>query len=134
MDGRQGAAGSRGAQAEVTSARPYGQALGRAPDYSALIIESGLGWAAAVVAVAERCACEGHTDDRTLVRRLQGARRWMLRRPVGDRQIVLALHKGRESCDILTLGCQSTRIVAGVAAHIFRCDLDAAFADGGRPE
>src|ERR1700722_11506315 len=154
MDGRQGAAGSRGAQAEVTSARPDGQALGRAPDHSSLVIESGLGQSAAVaaeqtarleaypfalrpaeavdgqiaideeifaevqrganavarvrrnrhalirgrrlaldqwvvhakpggaraieelsfrdpilhqVAVAERCACEGHTDDRTLV-------------------------------------------------------------------
>src|ERR1700722_17939898 len=221
MDGRQGAAGSRGAQAEVTSARPDGQALGRAPDHSSLVIESGLGQSAAVaaeqtarleaypfalrtaeevdgqiaideeifaevqrganavsrvrrnrhaliwgrrlaldqrvvhakpggaraieelsvrdpilhqVAVAERCACEGHTDDRTLVGRLQGARRWMPRRPIWDRQIVLALHKGRESCDLLALGRQATRIVAGVAAHIFRCDLDAAFADGRRPE
>src|ERR1700729_2297374 len=50
MDGRQDAARRRSAQAEITSARPDGQALCRAPDHSALVIKSRLGQSAAVAA------------------------------------------------------------------------------------
>ena len=49
-------------------------------------------------------------------------------------QILLALHERRETRDVLVLGRQAARKVAGVAADVVGRNLDAALADRRRPQ
>jgi hypothetical protein len=193
MDGGQSAARRRGAESEVASALPHGEALRRAPDQSVFVVESGFGQPATVAAkqgarlqadpFSERTAREVDgqiaveeyilvevqngadavagigRDCNALIRarrltlhqrmiqakpdrarpveklslgkagldqapipgslparrrdgdgalgdRLWRARRRMALRPVGDDEILLALHESCESCDVLAAGNQ----------------------------